>query len=162
MLFSPKYRFEGLNRVLTPDVVAWRMRLIPSACTPGSWAFVVFTLVCPFIYAPVALRVATSLSVLSHQLVVHFTEFAARLERTWESQDSLEVERATRSQAEGSRRRSRASSSSGLEFSKLAEGFDWTVFAEDAEASLSCAPGLGSLDFAHPISFENSQVVLLW
>ena len=137
------------------------MHLIPSS-VPLDLRPVVFTLACLPVYASVALRVTTSLSVLSHPLVVHFTEFATRLERTWESQDSLEVQRATRGQAEGSRRRSRASSSSGLELSKLAEGFDWIVFAEDAEASLSCAPGLGSLDFAHPISFENSPVVLLW
>ena len=93
------------------------------SCTTGSWAFVVFTLVCLPVYASVALRVATSLSVMPHPLVVPFTEFAVRLERTWESQASLQAQRATRGQEEDSRRRSRASSSTGLGFSKLTERF---------------------------------------
>ena len=119
------------------------------SCTPGSWAFVVFILDCLPVYASVALRVATSLFVMSQPLVVPFTGFAARPERTWESHASLEAPRATRGQ-ERIRGGGRAHPHPlGSNFRSRPKVLTLTVFAEDAEASSSYyAPGLGSLDFS--------------
>ena len=78
-------------------MVAWRMHLIPSS-VPLDLRPVVFTLACLPVYASVALRVTTSLSVMPHPLVVPFTKFAERLGRTWESQACLEAQWITRGQ----------------------------------------------------------------